>query len=367
MSIIEKHKIKTEKKDSEVSITGELATETLQNYEKEALQFFSENLKIDGFRPGNIPENIVRKNVPETAILEETASRALNAIYPEIIREEKLDVFGRPQVHFTKLAPGNPVEFSIQTALAPKVEIADYKKIAKDLNAKKEEIEVTEEEVNNALLEVRRELDRREEASTPSEESTTESSTEENQVDSKKKSGDKPEEAEPSPLTDEKVQTISPVKTVDEFTDLVRKDLIVHKQNQAAEKHRLELVEAVLEKSKISVPNLVIESELQSMMAQFAHDVTQAGIKMEDYLKQAGKTEEELLKEWRPHAENRAKMQLILNKIAIDEELLPEEKTLEEQVENILKHNPSVSREQALVYVETQLANANVFTFLEEQ
>ncbi len=339
MSVIKEYNIKIEKNDSgEASIIGTLPPESVEKYEKEAIEFFSNNLKVDGFRTGNIPENIVRKNISETAILEEAASLALNAIYPEI-------------VHFNKLAPGNPVEFTIHTALAPTLEVADYKKIAKELNAKVKEVTVEEEEVERALLEIRKELDRRD---NPDTNEGAEELEEENK-----------EEKEPSPLTDEKVQTISAAKTVEEFTKTVREDLLTHKKNQAKEKHRLDLVEKVLEKSKIGVPGMVVDSELQSMMAQFAHDVTQAGIKMEDYLAQAGKTEEDLIKEWQPHAENRAKMQLLLNHIAVNENLFPEKEVVASQADQIMQENAGADRERVEIYVETQLANGNVFEFLE--
>lgn len=361
MSVLKENNIQVEKnEEQEAHITGTLSVALIEKHTKGALEFFSQNLSLDGFRKGNIPENVVRKHVSETAILEEAASRALNEIYPDIIKEEELDVFGRPRVNFTKLAPGNPVEFTIDTPLMPKIEVADYKEIAKELNGKREKVVLDEEELEKALLEVRKELDRRDKESAETKEEKAEA-----------KEGEEKEsttaEAEPSPLTDEKVQKISPMKTVEEFKESVREDLTQHKQNQADEKHRLEVIEKILEKSSVALPDMIIESELQGMLAQFAADVDQAGIKMEDYLKQAGKTQEEIEKEWRPHAESRAKMQLILNHIATKEELFPNKEEVDHQVGHILEHNPKADRGRAEVYVETQLANAAVFSFLEKQ
>jgi FKBP-type peptidyl-prolyl cis-trans isomerase (trigger factor) len=357
MSIHKENKISVTTNDrNEAVITGTLLSEALQRHTPDALRFFSENLTLDGFRKGNIPENVIRKNVSENAILEETASRALNEIYPEIVREHVLDVFGRPQVSFTKLAPGNPVEFAITVPLMPKIEIGDYKKIAKNLNDSKSEVILEEDEVARALLEVRKELDRRDDKKKSQEEGGEKANKEE-----------KGRESEPSPLTDEKVQKISPMKTVTEFEQSVREDLKKHKENQAQEKHRLALMEKILEESVITLPQAIIESELQSMMAQFASDVSATGLTMEDYLKQAGKAEDELRGEWRPHAENRAKMQLLLNRMATIEKLFPKKEDVEHHVHHLLEHNPTADKERAAVYVETQLANANVFSFLEKQ
>ena len=358
MSIITENKITVETNDhNEAIVAGTLSLEALEKHRAGALQFFSENLSLDGFRKGNIPEAVIKKHVSEPALLEETATRALNELYPSIVKEKKLEVFGRPEVRFTKIVPGSPVEFTIKTPLMPTVEIGDYKKIAQELNRAKSEVTLDEGEVERALLEVRKELDKRENQDKESESS----------AETKGEEGEEKNSEEPSPLDDEKVQKISSMKTVEEFTQTVREDLKKHKENQANEKHRLALMEKILEESTIALPEMIIESELQSMMAQFTADVSASGLKLEDYLKQAGKTEEALLKEWRPHAENRAKMQLILNKIATHEELFAKKEEVDHQVSHLLEHNPTADKDRAEVYVETQLANANVFAYLENQ
>jgi trigger factor len=358
MYILRQHNVAVTKNEGkEAVITGVIPTELLKKHEPAALKFFSENLSVDGFRKGSIPEKVLRKHVSEVTLLEETASRALNELYPEIVREEKLDVFGRPRVVFTKLAPNNPVEFTIVTPLAPKVDIADYKTIAKEINAERVGVVLEEPEVEKALLEVRKELDRLEAHN-------KEGGHEKEETDGEERGGK--EEAQPSPLTDEKVQKIAPVKTVDEFRTLVRADLQKHKENQANEKHRLMLIEKILEKSNVTLPEVLIESELEGMMAQFSSDVAQAGVTMEGYLAQASKTKEDLLKEWRPHAEKRAKMQMILNKIASEEKLFPKKEEVEGHAARIVEHNPGIERRQAEVYVEIQRINANVLSFLEK-
>ena len=62
----------------------------------------------------------------------------------EIPDDEKLDVVGRPELVITKMAPGSPVEFTAKYALLPEVGLPDYKKIAAEIAARKEVVEVTE-------------------------------------------------------------------------------------------------------------------------------------------------------------------------------------------------------------------------------
>ena len=118
---------------SEIEIEGELEADIFENYFTKALKRLGENLKIDGFRKGKIPENILLSKIPEITILEEMAQIALNEHYPKILEEEKIDAIGRPEISITKLARKNPLGFKIKTAVLPKIKLPDYKGIAKKI------------------------------------------------------------------------------------------------------------------------------------------------------------------------------------------------------------------------------------------
>lgn len=89
------------------------------------------------------------------------------------------------------------------------------------------------------------------------------------------------------------------------------------------------------------------------------------GVKIEDYLKQANKSIEDLRKDWRPHAEKKSKLQLILNEIARLEKISVDAKTIEDEVKNILAHYKDANQEHAYTYAETVLTNEAVYKFLE--
>jgi trigger factor len=86
---------------------------------------------------------------------------------------------------------------------------------------------------------------------------------------------------------------------------------------------------------------------------------------MEDYLKQAGKTMEDLRKEWKPDAEKRAKLQLIFNEIAKKEKITPDSEKLEREIKHIKEHYPDANEESVGVYVAAQMTNDLVFSLLE--
>ena len=76
---------------------------------------------------------------------------------------------------------------------------------------------------------------------------------------------------------------------------------------------------------------------------------------------------EDIRKEWTPHAEKKAKLQLILNAIAKEEKIAPAPEEIEAEVNHIVEHYKDADRERAYVYADTVLTNEKVFEFLESQ
>src|SRR4051812_22658152 len=140
---------------SQVEITSSIPTEHYESFRKKALQNINDEVTIDGFRKGKVPEAILVAKVGEITILEEMAELAISDVYPKIVIEEKIDAISRPQIQITKIAAGNPLEFKIITAVLPEVKLGDYKNAAKGIESD-EKIEVTEKDVDDALINIRK-------------------------------------------------------------------------------------------------------------------------------------------------------------------------------------------------------------------
>ena len=93
----------------------------------------------------------------------------------------------------------------------------------------------------------------------------------------------------------------------------------------------------------------------------------QSGLTYEKYLAEVKKTDEDIKKEWTPIAQKKAKLQLILNKIALEEKIKPEEDQVQKEIEHILSHHKDAPEERVRIFVETMLTNEKVFDFLEKQ
>jgi trigger factor len=123
--------------------------------------------------------------------------------------------------------------------------------------------------------------------------------------------------------------------------------------------------DAIISKTKIEVPQIFIEGELEQMVASFNDRVARAGIELDSYLKDIGKSIEDLKKEWRTDAEKRAKLQLILNEVAQKEQVIPNIAKLDREVKHIKEHYPEADEATVRTYVKSQMTNELVFELLE--
>ena len=339
---------------SRVEITGSIPVEIWEKSRKQAIKHINESITLDGFRKGNIPENILVAKVGNMAILEEMAELALPKAYVDILVEHKIDAVGKPEIHITKLAADNPLEFKAVTAVVPEVTLPDYQKLAAKEVAKQnpEEVKVTDQDIDDAILRIRK------------------SRVSHEDHDHVKMSAEEHEKAIQSSmpeLTDDFVKTLGDFKDVPDFKDKLSAMVAEEKKATFREKLRLKIAEAIAGATKAELPDIMVESEVSRAEAQFRADIERMGVKLDDYLKHAKKSIDDIRKEWRPDAEKKAKLQLVLNEIAKKENIKPDAAEIEAEVNHIVAHYKDADRERAAVYAETVLTNDKVFQWLEGQ
>jgi len=135
---------------SEVEIIGEILADDFEACRNQALKELSEKVKVDGFRPGKVPEKILIENVGGQEILEKMAIIALQRKYSKIIEEHRIKAIGRPMITITKIAVNNPLGFKIRTFVMPEIELPDYKNIGKG----KKRLEILEEIAEKMKVEI---------------------------------------------------------------------------------------------------------------------------------------------------------------------------------------------------------------------
>lgn len=342
----------------DVTIEATIPVDVVENYRESALDRIRKEVSLDGFRDEKIPADVLEERVGEMNILQEMAGQAVQDIYPKIIADNEIQAIGRPDVKITKIAPDSPVAFTAEATTMPEVTLPDNiaevaKKGLEEAEKTEEEGEVTEEDVDEAIDNIRRQWAQ----------SQKRAEMEEGGMD--------PEDLEASEedlpeIDDEFVKKISNDETVEEFRATLKENIAEQNKRKASEAKRGRVIQAVVDASTADLPDLVVEGELDKMMAQFESDVTRSGMDMEEYFEQADTTREEMREKWLPDAKRRAKTQLVLNKIAAQEDIHPDEEAVESEVEQVVENYEDVDEARARTFVKSRLTNEKTIEYLEE-
>lgn len=426
---------------SQIEIKNSVPWSDWQKFLDRAYEKLSKDLNIPGFRPGKAPKNMVEEKIGKHNILEEAAEMAIEKNYPKIVADNKLDVIGQPKAEILKLAEGNDLEYKITTAVTPDVRIENWevgiKKINKEFS--KEEIKIEDEEIDHELehlansrvklVTVNREAKSGDSVildfqvlrdGVPIENGTSKNHPlilgkgvfipgfEENIIGMKENEEKKFELAFPENyheknlagkpaefsvkinlVQERQVPEINDdfAKSLGNFENIaaLRKNVIEglekeKKQNQK-EKRRTEIVEKLVEKSEIDLPEILTHGELHKMIEEFSFQIESMGMKLDDYLARksakggsasAGKSVNDLEKEWKPRAEKRVRAAMVLEQIGKEREIkIPSEKIEEEMnktlqyYKNVKNLDKNIAMDKLYNYTKGVLVNEEVFKYLE--
>ncbi len=325
-----------EREHSEIEIRGEIPVETALRFRAPALKHLGQHATVPGFRKGHVPQNLLVSRLGEQALWEEMAKQALNEAFPEIVRDKKLTLLGEPHITITKLAPGNPIAFKIEAAVAPTITLPDYRALAREIAREPlPSFEVSGEEVERTANELLEHMPK--------------------------------EEGRLAELTDEVVKKLGKFENVADFKTKLKGQMRADKERKEHERRRLAIADKVVGSAIIPLPRVIVEHELNRLLAQFKHDVERMGLTYKEYLQKINKTEEDLRSEWRADAEKRAKLELILAEIATKESIAPTEEDVKKESGHLLSHMKNTDPARVETHVRNLLRNEKVFEFLEGQ
>ena len=323
-----------------IEIEGQIEWPDFEQHRAATLKNLGQDLELPGFRKGHVPEPLLLKNIPEIRVLEEMAELAMPKIFLKILEEHQIDAIGRPEISITKLARENPLGFKIKIAVLPTVKLPDYKNIAAQVrsdlkNSKKSDLDVSDEELEKTIADIRKMRT--------------------------------PKDGAPPELDDDFVKSLGQFKDVADFKTKLKDNIKLEKEAKEKEKQRIKIIEAILNKTPIELPKILVESELDKMLYQMRGDIEQAGLKFDDYLKHLNKTEEVMRQELTKDAEKRAKLELVLRALGLAENIKVPEADIKAEVEKLIKLYKDADPARARAYVENILQNEKIWTFLENQ
>ena len=315
--------------------------------QEKAFNKLAEKVTVDGFRQGKAPRHLVEKKIDMMKVLDEAINSLLPKIYEEILTEDKVRPYARPQVDVTKVSD-TELEVKFVLVTAPEVKLGQYK----GLEIGKKAVKVAKKDVDEAI-----EATLKENASLVVKEGESvlgdtvvmdfvgtvdgvafEGGTAENyelELGSHQfipgfeeqlvghKAGEKVEvnvtfpenytenlkgkaavfactihevkEKKLPVLNDEFVKELKlqGVETVEAFRDHKQKELQRAKENEARREYMNKLLEAIAKNSEVDLAKEIVDSQVESRKEDMVKRIQQSGLKLEQYLQILGQTEEQ--------------------------------------------------------------------------
>lgn len=390
---------------SEIELTITVPYPVYRKWEKKAINELSQKLKISGFRPGNIPEDIIRENVGKKALEGHTLDYVLPQTYSEAVKANDLQVVAKPRVdiktHVEK--EGDEFIYTATVAVMPEIKLGNYKKIKiarKPVKVDEKKVEETIEMIMARFAEWN-DVDRAAKADDRVEVSfegfdekgeaipNTVSKNHPIVLGSKvmvpgfeealigMKKGDekefevnfpedyhaKPmkgkkvkfkaslerlEEKKDQQLNEEMVEKVTGKKqSVDEFRKMVKEDLKRELEVQNRQEHDSAVVGEIIKIAKADLPEAIIEQELEMMKEDQKKKIRQQGLSWEQYLKHIKKTEEDFKKDHRKGAEERILARLGVQEIIKDAKLKVSEEETDKKVGEMIAAYPEEQQKTA--------------------
>jgi len=133
-------------------------------------------------------------------------------------------------------------------------------------------------------------------------------------------------------LDDDFAADISEFDTFKAYKDGIVKELTdrINKNNDAAAENAL--IEKAAENAQMDIPDAMIEDQAEYMVREMGMRMSYQGLRMEDYLKYTGQTLDDLKKMYKPEAEKRVRVELVIEAIRKAEKIEPTEEDVDKAI-----------------------------------
>ncbi len=136
---------------SMVKITMEVDADTFKKAIETAYLKNRSKINLPGFRKGKAPRKLIEQAYGAEVFYDDAANEVMQPAYEKALAEVELDIVSRPSIDIVQAKEGEEFIFTAEVAIKPEAVLKDYKGI----ELKKEEISVSEEEIDKKLEEVR--------------------------------------------------------------------------------------------------------------------------------------------------------------------------------------------------------------------
>lgn len=368
---------------SEAVLEIDLTWDELEKASDKAYRSLVQKVDVQGFRRGKAPRSLLERRLGKEYIYQQGLDDLISETYRSAVKEHELVPLAQPELEAPVFEIGQPYHFSVKVPIITPVELGDYS----SLHFEREEAEVTSEEVEQELESLRNRQVTWHEVERPADyndrvtvdlkltiEDKTISDLKNNPFElTRERSGIfigmdehiigmqvgeskefsfilpdnyiKPELAgkeahyvvtlykievkEVPELDDELAKQVSnsQYETLEDLRKAISDSIEENKKRRIDNELRDKIINAIAERSQITVHPLLIEDRVERMEHQLSHLLEQQHMSLDQYLMMTRKTREEHRKDLQPGAEEDVKRELILDAVARKEhiEIVPEE------------------------------------------
>ncbi len=352
-------------------LTVEVPFEELKPSLDAAYKKIAQQINVPGFRRGKVPAAIIDRQVGREVVLQEAVQDLVPQKYMEALQENDLQPLAQPEIEVTNLAPDEQLEFTAEVDVKPTIELPEYDGI----EASVDDLEVSDADVEEQVAALRERFGTLSDVERPAADGdfvvidllATQggepvegaevsqmsyqvgrggmieglddallglSAGEDKVFTTQLVGGDlvgedvevsvrvsQVQEQELPELDDDFAQEASEFDTYEELTEDVRDRLRNGKRLEQAAAARDAVLEVLLEKVDVPLPESVVAEELTARRQSVEQQLAQAGMTMQAYLDDEGQTVDEFEADLEKRVRDAVAAQFILDEIAKKEEL----------------------------------------------
>ena len=344
-------KVEKTENANEVKLEITVDAEKFENAMKKVYFQNAKYINIPGFRKGKAPMNIVEKYYGAEIFYEDAFNEVATEAYDEAIDTNKIDVVSRPTVDIVQMEKGKDVIFTAVVQVKPEGALENGDTATIDFEgfvdgvafeggkAKGHELEIGsgafipgfEDQLVGMKIDEEKEI----KVTFPKEYFSKDLAGKE--ATFKVKLHEIKKKELPN-LDDEFAKDVSEFDTLKELEASIKERL--EKDNAQKAKYETEeaAIKAVCDKSKVEIPSGMVDMEVDHMIQDINQRLSYQGLKLEQYLKMIGKTEEEVRKEYEPQAIEAIKSRLTLEAVRKAEKIEATDEEINAKLEEMAKN-----------------------------
>ncbi|MEA4894793.1 MAG: trigger factor [Oscillospiraceae bacterium] len=347
-------------------------------------------VNVPGFRNGKAPRMVIEGMYGANVFYDDAVDEISSKAFEHAVKEENLETVGRPAISNYDVSDEKVLTVEFETALYPEVTIGQYKEI----EAPRQEINITEADVDAYIEEIRKRNARQITVERPAKLGDTVVIDYDGYLDGKRfdggkaegtnlelgsnsfvpgfedqvvgmKAGDEKElditfpenyheelagkavvfkvkvhevtEMELPEVDDEFTKDVSEFDKLEDYRTAIMEQLVAKRTEAVDEDFGYNVLQKAVDNMSCEIPDAMIEERMSAMANEYDRNLMARGMRLEEYLRMSGMDPASFQNMLRPQAEAQVKTDLLLTAVAKAENVEVTEEELEKSVEDIAK------------------------------